>query len=536
MRKIESFRIGLAAAIGLFLMGAARADTISFSAPDDAITWEGKVYFLKEKEYTRYDKETDRVDPGYPKNIRGAWGFPQSFFSGVDACVMGDGNIAYIFKGSQYIRYNLETDETEGVAKSISGNWRNLPTTFTQGIDAGFRWGNKAYLFKGDQYVRYDMEEDQMDDGYPLKIGDQWSGLPESFKKKITVAIPWSDTLVYLFCGGSYVRYDMEEDRVDGNVRTVADAWPGLGKPTESVSTTVQTQTQIVLGQFFATLRNGAAAGNHGAPRAAAVQEPLTALERLDPLAAKQLRAVLAAFGDLSRSGALPSTRNETLPRESRASSGISSGEWCGAFTARCYQPLGLATPWRYQYQGTFGLRAYAQYQKAVDTNPANKPTHVVVGGRETPIQQHHQAQSALRRFQTGSALQSALTAGSADIRSGDILIVRGASATSEHIQMVLYWDAPNRLLYTIDGNGGSFEWDQRSVREHLTVRDTNPAQARNRVRVEGFTGVPLWISGSGGHVGIGVRDMNVASEVSNVIAVLRPSLLDFEPLTYVTK
>jgi len=170
------------------------------------------------------------------------------------------------------------------------------------------------------------------------------------------------------------------------------------------------------------------------------------------------------------------------------------------------------------------------------DPAPAIKPRPVVGGGQGKPIQQHHPDRSALRRFQTGSALQSALTAGSADIRSGDILIVRGATETSEHIQMVLYWDAPNRLLFTIDGNGGSFEWDQRSVQNHLTVRDNTTVLARNRGRVEGLTGVPLWISGGGGHVGIGVRDMNITSEVSNVLAVLRPSLVDFEPLTYITK
>ena len=44
------------------------------SGIDAAVNWgNGKVYFVKGSQYMCYDIASDRVDPGYPKNIASAW-------------------------------------------------------------------------------------------------------------------------------------------------------------------------------------------------------------------------------------------------------------------------------------------------------------------------------------------------------------------------------------------------------------------------------------------------------------------------------
>ena len=46
------------------------------------------------------------------------------------------------------------------------------------GFDTAVNWGNgKVYIFKGDEYVRYDIVSDRVDGGYPKPIATNWPGL-----------------------------------------------------------------------------------------------------------------------------------------------------------------------------------------------------------------------------------------------------------------------------------------------------------------------------------------------------------------------
>jgi Hemopexin len=81
--------------------------------------------------------------------------------------------------------------------------------------------GDKAYFFVGGSYVRYDVEGDRVDDGYPLRIVDHWPGL---FESDIDACVPWNDGTVLFFKGDQYARYDWEADRVaDGFPRAISD-------------------------------------------------------------------------------------------------------------------------------------------------------------------------------------------------------------------------------------------------------------------------------------------------------------------------
>lgn len=146
---------------------------------DAAVNWgNGKAYLFRDNEYIRYDIASDRADPGYPKRINDrTW--PGLWRSGVDAAVNWGNGKAYFFRGDEYIRFDIARDRADpGYPRPInSETWPGLGTLGP--IDAAVNWGNgKAYLFSGSQYVRFDILSDRADAGYPQPInGRTWPGV-----------------------------------------------------------------------------------------------------------------------------------------------------------------------------------------------------------------------------------------------------------------------------------------------------------------------------------------------------------------------
>ncbi len=147
-----------------------------------AVNWgNGKLYFFKGDQYVRYDVATDRVDDGYPMSIAASWtGFNAAGFDrDLSGAVRWDERIAYFFKGNQYLRYDIVADRVdEGYPRLIGDSWPGLAAAgFDRDLRAPIDWTNgSAYLFKGNQYVRYDMVNDRSAEGYPLSISDYWPG------------------------------------------------------------------------------------------------------------------------------------------------------------------------------------------------------------------------------------------------------------------------------------------------------------------------------------------------------------------------
>jgi len=109
-----------------------------------------------------------------------AFGEPFKTAKTIDAVVEWDNGKAYFFKGSQYSRYDIKADRVDpGYPKPINREtWPGFP--WTDGIDAAVNWGNgKAYFFKGAHYIRYDIKADRVDPGYPKPINNEtWPGIP----------------------------------------------------------------------------------------------------------------------------------------------------------------------------------------------------------------------------------------------------------------------------------------------------------------------------------------------------------------------
>jgi hypothetical protein len=97
---------------------------------------DGKIYFFKDNQYIAYDTVAGRAFPGYPILTQNGWkGVGSSFAAKIDAAVnIGNGNI-YLFKGSQYVRFNIADDKAASSPQPIRGNWQGLEP-FVGGIDS----------------------------------------------------------------------------------------------------------------------------------------------------------------------------------------------------------------------------------------------------------------------------------------------------------------------------------------------------------------------------------------------------------------
>jgi matrix metalloproteinase-14 (membrane-inserted) len=219
---------------GVLLAAAFLSSNQLFSSKkriDAAVEWgNGKVYIFRGNQYFRYDIKADQVDAGYPKPINQTNWSGVPWTDGIDAAVNWGNGKVYIFKGNEYVRFDIKADKVDpGYPKPINQTtWPGLP--WTNGIDAALNWGNgKVCIFKGDQYVRYDIASDKVDAGYPKPINQTtWPGLP--WTDGIDSAVNWGNGKVYIFKGDQYVRYDIALDKADAGYPKPIDqvTWPGL--------------------------------------------------------------------------------------------------------------------------------------------------------------------------------------------------------------------------------------------------------------------------------------------------------------------
>jgi len=194
-------------------------------------------YLFHKDEYVLYDRSSGQVDVGYPRPIAGYWaGMSEAGFSnGIDATVKWWNGKVYLFRGAQYVRYDIPSYRVDpGYPRPITGYWPGMSEAgFSNGIDAAVKWWNgKVYFFRGAQYVRYDIAADRVDPGYPRPITGYWPGMSEAgFSNDIDAVVNWGNGKAYFFRGDQYVRYDISAHQVDpGYPRPIAGHWPGMSE------------------------------------------------------------------------------------------------------------------------------------------------------------------------------------------------------------------------------------------------------------------------------------------------------------------
>ncbi|BBM02183.1 alkaline phosphatase family protein [Microbulbifer sp. GL-2] len=163
---------------------------------------------------------------------------------------------AYYFRGdNQYIRYNKTLDRADSGYPRVTDNdtWPGLGD-YSDLVSAAFKASaEKGYFFLNDgRYLRYDLDEDRVDPGYPKLVdNNSWPGMGD-YATKIRAALKWPNSKVYFFLDdGNYLRYDLDNDQLDsGYPQPVNDStWPGLGA--YSTEITAAHQWNIFRAYFF---------------------------------------------------------------------------------------------------------------------------------------------------------------------------------------------------------------------------------------------------------------------------------------------
>ena len=146
------------------------------------------AYMFSGDSYCKWNLVDDTFLTG-PRKIKD--GFPGYPFSGVDATLVyppGVGqsyshNKAYMFHGDSYCRWNLIDDTLSLGPRKIKDGWIGFPfdcidavVVYPPGVGQSYSQ-NMAYMFCGDSYCRWNLTDDTLSLG-PRKIKDGWIGYP----------------------------------------------------------------------------------------------------------------------------------------------------------------------------------------------------------------------------------------------------------------------------------------------------------------------------------------------------------------------
>ncbi len=152
------------------------------------------------------------------------------------SAVFSTGKNVYFLRGDRYIRFDLETVETD-LPKLLRDCWPSLKEHDYERIDAALRGdylrsaigedlSSKLFLFKHYWCIRLDLQTGQVDPGYPKRIEDEWPGI--AFEH-IDAAFNAGPEDVYFFSGGWYSRFNLSKQSVDpGYPQRIAERWVGV--------------------------------------------------------------------------------------------------------------------------------------------------------------------------------------------------------------------------------------------------------------------------------------------------------------------
>ncbi|KGM28287.1 fucose-binding lectin II [Photorhabdus akhurstii] len=144
---------------------------------DDVINLNGYLYFFKGSQYVKFDIAKAKVIDG-PKFIADGWpGLKGTEFeNGIDAATEFTTNIVCFFKDSDCIDYAVNSHTIK--RNSISDRWgiTEKYTAFSTNLDAAVqRIHSRIDLFKGGNYIRFNLKSNAIDYG-PAPISNYTGG------------------------------------------------------------------------------------------------------------------------------------------------------------------------------------------------------------------------------------------------------------------------------------------------------------------------------------------------------------------------
>ncbi len=186
-----------------------------------------RAYVFQGERYVRCNPQTGAIADGYPKLIVDGWhGLFRGWLSeqqGLDAVYVSPRGKAYFFCGNGYVRYDLDSDKPDpGYPKYIQPHWKGLwPFQLLAALPCPDGDSEKILFIHGLQCLRYDIKHDRVDAGYPRPLHDEFSGM---FADGIDSAVAWHDGALYFLRGDQVLRYDSgSRQPAAGYPRTLPD-------------------------------------------------------------------------------------------------------------------------------------------------------------------------------------------------------------------------------------------------------------------------------------------------------------------------
>lgn len=217
--------------------------------------------------------------------------------------------------------------------------------------------------------------------------------------------------------------------------------------------------------------------------------------------------------------------------------------DWCGIFVvASMFRSAGIDEELRAGYYHTANITDTFKYTQK--SNATRAPASIWADGEWHDIKTYHEARGSLRRYIPKTEVAAPIAEGNAaDIRPGDIaLIDHSGGTTPSHIVMVESYDPVTQTLVTIEGNTKGIKSDANGNAERhdkddehfkqgaygqtgtaIHVRDLTKTTKETQTKYPSATTNPP-------------KDAYKPRSGSTVVAVCRPSFVDFEEHEYATK
>ncbi len=208
---------------------------------------------------------------------------------------------------------------------------------------------------------------------------------------------------------------------------------------------------------------------------------------------------------------------------------GRKDSDWCGMFASMNYLQSNFDDDLK---QGFLHVKNVVDFFNYVyhRTNRVKRWIYIDDGWQE--LRAYHESRGSLRQWIDASSITSA---DGLDIQAGDIVLVdRDQDGQPNHIVMVHTWNPTTKMLFTIGGNDGGYQVDQKSNRPGPTEGDEAAMDPRDQA--EQVLDQPLRRGDKENHVGIKAIDVTDASAKVRVFGIGRPSIVDFEDHTYHTE
>ncbi|MFE7119641.1 hemopexin repeat-containing protein [Streptomyces sp. NPDC057654] len=197
------------------------------------------VWMFSGRQYVRYAVGSMNVVSG-PQEIAAGWPALRttSFVDYIDAAVHDPGDPAhglFLFRDSEVVYYHLDKNTITG-PNPIALHMPGLANTdFAHGVSAAVkvpRSTDQMWLFRGDDYLRYNIQTHTVEVG-PRRVHQGWAALGRTaFVDGVSAVLPCTGratpTEAWLFHDDLYLRINLANNTVAKEAATVAEGWPGL--------------------------------------------------------------------------------------------------------------------------------------------------------------------------------------------------------------------------------------------------------------------------------------------------------------------